>query len=415
MKILMIAPEPFFEPRGTPFSVYQRLYALSQLGHQVDVVTYHVGQDIELPHVTLHRIPALINVKEIKIGPSLVKPFLDLLLFFTALALMLRNKYDVIHSHEEAAFFALVLSKLFRVSHIYDMHSSLPQQLANSKFGWRPFVRIFALFERWVIHTCDSIITIGQDLETIVREINPHVPLVTIENLPLHANGMTTRPEVLHDLRGQLQAYGRQTIIYTGTFEAYQGLGLLLESAQLVIQDHPQACFILVGGKPQQIEQWQQTAQKLHISDHVRFTGIVSPQEAVTYLDLADLLVSPRTGGTSVPLKIYSYLYAGKPIVATRLPAHTQVLNPENALLVEPTAAAFAAGILQLLQDPHQKEWLGKQAYEHAIQNYSLANYLDKLERVYPRPNNANTPIPTPNTLSGDLHPYGERSAHNPV
>lgn len=53
MKILMISPEPFFEPRGTPISVYQRLQALSALGYQVDLLTYHVGQDVDIPGLTI--------------------------------------------------------------------------------------------------------------------------------------------------------------------------------------------------------------------------------------------------------------------------------------------------------------------------------------------------------------------------
>ena len=44
VRILMIAPEPFFEPRGTPFSEFHRIRALTALGHQVDLVTYPFGQ-----------------------------------------------------------------------------------------------------------------------------------------------------------------------------------------------------------------------------------------------------------------------------------------------------------------------------------------------------------------------------------
>lgn len=404
MKILMIAPEPFFEPRGTPLSVYQRLYALSKLGHQIDLLTYHVGKDINLPHVSLHRIPPLINVKEIKVGPSLVKPFLDVLLFAKAILLMLLTRYDAIHSHEEAAFMAVILSKLFRVNHIYDMHSSLPKQLENSPYGWRPLVRIFEILENWVFHTCDCIITIGKDLEALVRAQNPSVPLMTIENLPLHANGMQTTPATLDKLRQQLQVNGRQTVVYTGTLEPYQGIDLLMKCAQLVIQEYANVCFILVGGKPKQVAQWHQVAHDLQIKDHIRFTGIVSPEEAVNYLDMADILISPRTEGLSVPLKIYSYLYAGKPIVATRLLAHTQVLDDTNSLLVKPDANALAKGVLHLLQDPDLKNQLGKQAYEFAAHHYNFSDYLDKLEVIYPRYSTVNKSSILQNARS----PYGK-------
>ncbi len=49
MHILMIAPEPFFEPRGTPFSEFHRIKALIALGHTVDLVTYPFGRTSRCP------------------------------------------------------------------------------------------------------------------------------------------------------------------------------------------------------------------------------------------------------------------------------------------------------------------------------------------------------------------------------
>ncbi len=53
MNILMLAPEPFFQPRGTPISVYFRLKALSDLGHSVDLVTYPRGGDVAFPGLSI--------------------------------------------------------------------------------------------------------------------------------------------------------------------------------------------------------------------------------------------------------------------------------------------------------------------------------------------------------------------------
>ena len=55
MHILMIAPEPFFEPRGTPFSEYHRIRALLDLGHTVDLVTYPFGSDVAMPGLRIFR------------------------------------------------------------------------------------------------------------------------------------------------------------------------------------------------------------------------------------------------------------------------------------------------------------------------------------------------------------------------
>ena len=110
MRILMLAPQPILEPRGTPISVYQRLVALSTLKHEVDLVTYHLGSEIQIPGVTVHRIPAVPVIKEVKPGPSWPKVLLDGLLFGKAFIMLCSRRYDVIHSHEEAAFLAMLLS-----------------------------------------------------------------------------------------------------------------------------------------------------------------------------------------------------------------------------------------------------------------------------------------------------------------
>src|SRR5713101_2990093 len=85
VRVLMIAPEPFLEPRGTPFSVYHRTKALVTLGYEVDLVTYPIGKQVELPGLHIYRSPALPFIRKVKIGPSLAKLPLDVLLFFTAL------------------------------------------------------------------------------------------------------------------------------------------------------------------------------------------------------------------------------------------------------------------------------------------------------------------------------------------
>ena len=161
MNILMIAPQPFFEPRGTPFSVSGRLRALSQLGHDVDLVTYHVGQNLVIPRVAIFRTPVLRFVRHVPIGPSQTKLFLDVLLLFRALGLMLTKRYDLLHTHEEASFFGVLLARMFRVPHVYDMHSSLPQQLTNFQYTrFRPMVRLFEWLESRTINSSDAVITI---------------------------------------------------------------------------------------------------------------------------------------------------------------------------------------------------------------------------------------------------------------
>jgi hypothetical protein len=179
----MVAPQPFFSPRGTPISVLQRLKALSELGYRVDLLTYPVGENITLEGLTIHRLP-YVFLRTVKVGPSFAKLLLDICLLCQAVSLLLRRRYDVIHSHEEAAYFGILLAKVFRTRHVYDMHSSLPHQLRNfAAWSWRPLCAFATCLERLTVKRSDAVITICPDLQRIASEIGGSRPPVLIENV----------------------------------------------------------------------------------------------------------------------------------------------------------------------------------------------------------------------------------------
>lgn len=383
MKVLMVAPQPFFEPRGTPISIYQRLRGLSALGHSVDLVTYPVGEDVDIPNVTIHRTVSLPFIKEVPIGPSWAKIPLDILIFFKTLWMLLTRRYDAIHSHEEASFFAMLFSFIFGIPHVYDMHSSLPKQLENFGFlDFPPIVKLFEIFEEWVLNTCDVVLTIGTDLEEHVIAVNNDSNHIRIENIPIHEES-TSKCDVVQTLKTKHALHGKTPIVYTGTFERYQGLDMLIEAAQTIVCAHPDVVFVMVGGKPEQVQQYRQQVIEFNLEEHFIFTGIVPMSDSLDYLQMADILVSPRTEGLSVPLKIYTYLHAGKPIVATNIYAHTQILGDETAMITRPTADAYANGVCELLINDVRRQELGANAYHLAQEQYSLKSYLAKLERAY--------------------------------
>ncbi|HET9906375.1 MAG TPA: glycosyltransferase [Anaerolineales bacterium] len=384
MKILMISPQPFFEPRGTPISVYQRLEALSALGHEIDLLTYHVGKDVEFPNVKIHRVMNVKMIQHVRIGPSRAKILLDLLVFLKAIQLLLRKRYDVIHSHEEAAFFSMFLAWIFRTSHLYDMHSVLSNQLGNFDFGNKPiFINSFRILEQMVLKTCAAVITVGTDLEKYVRSVGTNIRVVMIENIALQAYQTAVEPEDVQQLKAKLGLDGRLPIVYTGTYEQYQGLTVALDCVELVAKQFPEVIFIFVGAKNQQAREWSQIARGRNLQEHVLFLDVVPPAESMVYLAYAAVLISPRLDGTTTPLKIYSYLHANRPIVATNITAHTQVLNSETAILVEPDKTALADGILQVLQDPELADCIARNAHELAREKFSRQDYIAKVNQIY--------------------------------
>ncbi|MCK4431456.1 MAG: glycosyltransferase, partial [Candidatus Aminicenantes bacterium] len=179
----MLAPEPFFQPRGTPISIYFRIKALSDLGHKVDLVTYHLGEDKRINGLKILRIPDLFSIKRIKIGPSFTKIPLDFLLLCKATWQMMKKRYDLIFSHEEAGWFGTALAKIWGIPHIYDMHSSLPQQLENFGFSRSKLIkRIFLRLERFVLKNSKAVIVICLDLEAKLKELGFEAKARLLEN-----------------------------------------------------------------------------------------------------------------------------------------------------------------------------------------------------------------------------------------
>ncbi len=380
----MIAPEPFFQPRGTPFSEFYRIRAFTELGHQVDLVTYPIGSDVSIPGLRIFRTPRVPGIRSVKIGPSLAKIPLDILVFLSSLRRLLSGRYDFLDCHEEAGFMGVMFSRLFRVPTVYDMHSSLPEQLSNFRYSRSRVLRfLFDVFERWTILGSKAVIAICPHLEQVVARTDPNRTVFLIENSPLVESGEAATAEDLQKLKRELGLEDRPIVLYTGTFEAYQGFELLLDAFVHVARQEPRARLVLVGGHPEQVEDVKELTCRKGIGDQVVFTGQRPPSEMPLYLAAGDILVSPRSRGKNTPLKIYSYLRAGKPIVATRLLTHTQVLDDDIAMLTETEPEAFAEGIVALLRDPETAARLGDNARRRAEEKYSYEKYLEKTRRLF--------------------------------
>ena len=384
LRILMIAPQPWFQPRGTPFSVLHRIKALSLLGHHIDLVTYHVGQDIPIDNLHIHRARKLPFIKKVKIGPSFPKILLDVALYKKSVELLRRNRYDYIHTHEEGAFFGVPLAKKFNLPHLYDMHSSLPQQLQNFKFSNSKLLSgLFERLERYTIENSGAIITICPELQDYVTKHFPHKTSLLIENVA--DNSVVFPPSDTSEslIKQQYNLNGHKIILYYGTFEAYQGIDMLIDSvAQLTQKRNQDVHFVMVGGNEQQVATYKNKAEKRGVANYFTFTGFVQPDLIPSFVSLSHVLVSPRLQGTNSPLKIYSYLRSGKPIVATRHITHTQILSDSVSVLADPTPDAFAEGILSILDDEPRQQKLVTAARQLAEKHYSYDDYLQKTKWI---------------------------------
>lgn len=381
MRTLVIAPQPFFSPRGTPLSVYYRTLVLAELGAQIDLLTYGQGSDVEIPGVRVVRIPELPFCGVIPAGPSLVKAILDVLVLFWATGLLAKNRYEVVHAHEEAVFLGHLLRPVFKFKLVYDMHSSLPEQLRNFKFTRsRQVIRILEVFEKRVLQSADAVITICPALAEKALQCMPdcerHFLIensifeeVRCRDAVLHAPFSDPSPDLPHN---------RPVVAYLGSFEEYQGLDLLIAAFARVLHVQPDAFLLIAGGRKTQVERYQRLAELYGLQSSCMIMGQVSDWKAKQFIEKATVLTSIRTGGSNTPLKIYQQLASGKPLVATNVHSHTQVLNDRVCFLVKPEPRDIAEGILKALDEAECRKIVRAASLLYQ-RKYSKREYVGKM------------------------------------
>jgi glycosyltransferase involved in cell wall biosynthesis len=364
--------------RGTPLAVLAMVRALTGLGHSVDLLSFPQGAEVDVPGLTHHRSLRL-PVGRVKAGPSLAKLLLDVPFVLEAFGRMLFRRPDVVHAVEEAAHLVAPLARLLRLPLVADVDSSIPDQLRYSGFARRgPLLWAAEALEGGALRGATAVITVCTALTEGVRARAPRAtlfqiedpPLVSAADLPALAEARALRP-------GLGLAADAPVALYTGNFEPYQGVELLLDAAARV----PEAQFLFVGGEPAEIERLR--ARAAASGARAVFAGKRPPEELPRLIGLADVLVSPRVLGQNTPFKLYTYLASGRPLVATRIATHTQLLDDGLAFLVEPTAEGLAAGLRAALSDREEAARRAGAGRALIEREYSPERFREKVAAAY--------------------------------
>ncbi|MGH8613267.1 MAG: glycosyltransferase family 4 protein [Gammaproteobacteria bacterium] len=378
MNVLILAPQPFYTERGTPIAVRLLAETLCSAGYRVDLLTFHEGEDVSIPGLRIERIPKLPFVKNVPVGFSFKKLCCDLLLAVKLYQLLWKRHYDFIHAVEESVF-PVLLTKLFiNTPIIYDMDSSMADQMIEKWPLLRYAGKVLYCFEKLAARHPDAVIAVCGDLAEKIRAYAPEQTVYVIEDT---SPPPAATPRGYDELRPLLDIKGK-LILYVGNLEHYQGVGLMIqgfaEAREALDLD-----LVIIGGPGEQIQSYRQMAQDLSVGDRTHLLGTRPVDHLSAYLEQADILVSPRIKGANTPMKLFSYLAAGKAILATKIRSHTQVLTASSAFLVDPTPAAMARGFTRLSQDPALCSQLGSAAYELSQQRYSQTAFRKKVLDSY--------------------------------
>jgi glycosyltransferase involved in cell wall biosynthesis len=376
----MVAACPFPFSRGTPIRIFRMAEALSQRGHEINVFTYHLGNEANGAPFNIHRIPDIKTYRKYSPGPTYQKLFvLDLLLAIKLYKFIKQNKIDIIHAHNyEGLLISLFIRKYLKKPVIYDAHTLLESELPYYRLGFsKKFEKLIGLrLDRWLPKKADHIITVTDRIKTKLIQDSAANP----ENITTIMNGVeedhfNIKLKDLNTFRDK-----KKILIFTGNLAPYQGIDLLLRVFQQVLYERQDVKLLIISDSS--FEYYEPLAHALKIRkaiDVLQSDFSTLPK----YLAQADIALNPRIDCDGFPQKLLNYMAAGKPIVSFESSGRNLIDGQTGLIAEDGNIPAFANAILKLLNNAAYANNLGNNAREFIISNYSWKNTAVLTEAVY--------------------------------
>jgi glycosyltransferase involved in cell wall biosynthesis len=364
MKICYIAASAIPSRTANSVHVMKMCQAYARLGHEVSLVLPGIDHECEKNVEDVFDFYGI----ESRFRLLRVANFRPRKLWYTtalSIGAVLRTRADWYHTRVDWTGFGLV--KFLRQPTLLEMHDvpkagSLREKffkLAVKSSNMRGVVSITSALQRMLAPHLPA------SMPTLVA--SDGVDSSLIENAP-------TRDEAQRVLG--IDHHKQPLIVYTGHLYEGRGVELVIELAKR----HPHYRFMLVGGRNIDIEHWRRDTSDLR---NVEFVGFVPPSQVFTYLCSADVLLMPyahklsHSGGGDTaavcsPMKMFEYMGAKRPIIASDLPVLQEVLASERNCLIAAydSVEQWSTALTRLVNDLDCSKRIADQAGID-IQNYT--------------------------------------------
>jgi 1,2-diacylglycerol 3-alpha-glucosyltransferase len=359
LRVVQAAAFPFPSPQGSQVFVRGMARALAARSHSVTVVCYGHGEGEVDPEYRVVRTPKIPGYNNLRAGPDLVKPFLDV-----ALAQRIASiDADVVHAHNyEAAIAASVAKKFTGIPVVYNAHNTMGEELPSYFRGVQQRA-VAGRFGRWLDRTVPKMAD-----HAVV--LNPSA-VSTLQGLGCDAVSCVP-PGVdcgeLDDVVPAVLSDG-PWVVYAGNPDRYQDLDVLIEAMRLI----PEAGLLMVSAAP--MDNWENCGLA-----RIRCVQTSDFNEVKALIAAAEVAALPRTVCSGFPIKLLNYLGLGVPTVVAEgsAPEMPGVLSVKNR-----DAKTMASAIRGLLEDPTHRASLANDARAHVREACTWDARARELEAIY--------------------------------
>jgi glycosyltransferase involved in cell wall biosynthesis len=377
-KIAVVAACPFPYPRGTPIRILRMSEGLAARGHDVHVITYHLGQDMEDLPFQIHRIPNVPTYHKFSPGPTYQKvAVLDALLCIKLFKVIHNAGFDVIHAHHyEGLLASLPVARMNHIPIVFDVHTLLASELPHYSLGLSASMlqRIGNFFDHLLPHRADHIVSVTNFIRNrLINEIGIKPNFVTTIYGGVEAGHFSLQTPPVPDP-------STQTLIYTGNLAPYQGIDLMFQAFRRILDQRPNTVLKIITSSP--IEPYSDLISKLELRNNL----IVEDADYFhipAHLHSANVALHPRVHCDGLPLKLLNYMATGRPIVSFEGSAEALEHEHTGLVVANNDVEGFANAALRFFANPSLAETLGRNAQSHVQEFFVWEHSIRSLETIY--------------------------------
>lgn len=388
MKILVIAPTPFFSNRGTHIRILEEALALENLGHNITIATYHIGSNISekiQTSIDLRRINRLLFwYKKLEAGPDWQKLILDFMLLRKVFYLARKQKPEIIHGHlHEGVLIGWLVQKMLfwrKIKLVADFHGSLTNEMVSHSYLKNGFLnKFFSWVEKQVDNLGDSAITSSKEnaekIKTLRKDKQVEIVLDGV-NLKYHED----LPSKIDSKKNLELPLDKIIISYTGALVSNKGTTYLFEAIKNILTLNDKLFFILAGFP---VEGARNFIQKNSLEKNVRLISPLNYFELPEILNASDAGIDPKDSFSGQASgKILQYMGAGLPVICFDRQNNHEYLGKGAFYAKEISAQSLENAIIFAINNPNEMKNKGDFNQKKAA-DFSWNNSAKKINQIY--------------------------------
>ena len=388
MKILYITLENLSLHKGSVVHIKEIVAGLQKLGHHVGLVgsSQNKLEEVDNFYNLWHSPFFLLEFFKLKKQPYLIS---SIFLFFYLFKILPR--YDIIYARDyHTAVIAFLPRILFNKKLVFEMNgfASEEEGLKGNSFFTKSLVWAIEKMEKLSTRCSNKIVTVTPYMATYLLESYGCQP----EKIEVIGNGVNIRKfypindeALLLDSKKRMKIAPEEIVItFVGNLNKTQGVEDIIKVAPSIIREISNVKFLIIGDGMLRGD-LEEEVNRLRLSEHFIFTGMIDYQEVPTYINISDIciLLKRKLKSGWSPIKLYEYMACGKPVVCSRVEG-LEFIGSEGAgrLTESGDLNDLKEALFELLTVPEKRADMGQKGLKIAQERFSWDSRASKIEKI---------------------------------